>query len=197
RGRKSGMLAAVFVLQGGQVPLEDRHCISVACLAGIKGGQAGDADRHEGVVRRQLPAVIDTPRRCGQRIGYVDETVVLPGYGGPIRQVAFDGLGRDRPTLLLSNNTEETARNLLIRYAGRNGVEDGLGNCVNFFHLDCLASEVRLNVDLDCALTAVAQGCYRWLGKQLKGFEKAAAKQLFRWFVETAGLVEVRGDGRV
>jgi hypothetical protein len=161
--------------------------------------------RGEAVVRRlrRLPsgawrqAVIDTPRRCGQRIRYVDEQVVLPGYVGQIRQVAFDGLGRDQPTLLLSNNTEETARNLLIRYAGRNGVEDGLGNCVNFFHLDCLASEVRLNVDLDCALTVVAQGCYRWLGKQLKGFEKAAAKQLFRRFVETAGLVEVQGEGRI
>jgi hypothetical protein len=161
--------------------------------------------RGEAAVRRlrRMPsaawrqAVIDTPSRCGQRIRYVDEQVVLPGYAEDLRQVAIDGLGRDRPTLLLSNNTEETARMLLIRYAGRNGVEDGLGNCVNFFHLDCLASEVRLNVDLDCALTAVAQGCYRWLGKQLKGFEKAAAKQLFRWFVETAGLVEVQGDGRV
>ena len=38
---------------------------------------------------------------------------------------------------------------MVIRYAGRNRVEDGLGISVNFFHLDCLASEVRLNVDLD------------------------------------------------
>src|SRR5262249_42571977 len=37
------------------------------------------------------------------------------------------------------------------------------GSCVNFFHLDCLASEVNLNVDLDCALTVVAQGYYRWV----------------------------------
>ena len=83
---------------------------------------------------------------------------------------------------------------MIIRYAGRNRVEDGLGSCVNFFHLDCLASEVRLNVDLDAALTVLAQGCYRWLGKQLKGFEKAAPKQLFRRFVETAGSVEVEAD---
>ncbi len=31
-----------------------------------------------------------------------------------------------------------------FRYAGRNRIEDGLGISVNFFHLDCLASEVRL-----------------------------------------------------
>ena len=65
---------------------------------------------------------------------------------------------------------------------------------MNFFHLDCLASEVRLNVDVDTALTVLANGCYRWLGKQLRGFEKAAPKQLFRRFVETAGLVEVEEE---
>jgi hypothetical protein len=156
------------------------------------------------VVRRlrQLPAaawhkaVIDTPKRFHQHVRYVDESVRLPGYEGSVRQVAVDGLGKEQPTLLLSNNTQETARGLVIRYAGRNRVEDGLGQCVNFFHLDCLASEVRLNVDLDAALTVLAQGCYRWLGKQLKGFEKASPKQLYRRFVETAGLVEVEA-GRV
>jgi hypothetical protein len=158
--------------------------------------------RGTAVVRRlrQLPAtawrkaVIDTPKRFHQHVRYLDESVRLPGYEGAIRQVAVDGLGKEQPTLLLSNNTAETARNLVIRYAGRNRVEDGLGQCVNFFHLDCLASEVRLSVDLDAALTVLAQGCYRWLGKQLKGFEKAAPKQLYRRFVETAGLVEVEAD---
>ena len=89
---------------------------------------------------------------------------------------------------------EETARNVIIRYAGRNRVEDGLGISVNFFHLDCLASEVRLNVDLDAVLTVMANGCYRWLGRRLRGFEKAAPKQLYRLFVETAGTVKVEDE---
>ena len=82
---------------------------------------------------RQLPAsagqgaVIDTPRRFHQPIRYVDERVRLPGYQGAIRQGAVDGLGKEQPTLLLSSHNEETARNLVIRYAGRNRVEDGLG----------------------------------------------------------------------
>jgi hypothetical protein len=141
-------------------------------------------------------AVIDTPKRCHQHVRCVDERVRLRGYEGELRQLAVLGLGRDEPTLFLSNDLEQTARGLIVRYAGRNRVEDGLGQAVNFFHLDCLASEVRLNVDLDCALTVLANGCYRWLGKQLKGFEKASAKQLYRRFVETAGLVEVE-EGRV
>jgi hypothetical protein len=139
-------------------------------------------------------AVIDTPKRCHQRIRYLAEKVRLRGYEGPIRQVAVTGLGREDPTLFLSNDFEETPRDLIIRYAGRNRIEDGLGISVNFFHLDCLASEVRLNVDLDAALTVIANGCYRWLASRLHGFEKAAPKQLYRRFIETAGTVEVGED---
>ena len=103
-------------------------------------------------------------------------------------------MGREDPTLFLSNHFEETPRELIIRYAGRNRIEDGLGISVNFFHLDCLASEVRLNVDLDAALTVIANGCYRWLASRLNGFEKAAPKQLYRRFIETAGTVTIGED---
>jgi hypothetical protein len=144
--------------------------------------------------RARQGAVIDTPKRCHQRIRSVDETVRLPGYDGTIRQLAVDGLGRERPTLLLSNDVTETPRSLIIRYAGRNGVEDGLGQGVNFFHLDCLASEVRLNVDPDAVLTVLANGCYRWLASRLHGFDRSAPKKTYRKFVETGGQVEVLAD---
>jgi hypothetical protein len=139
-------------------------------------------------------AVSDIPKRCHTHIRYIEEDVRLRGYEGPIRQIAVTGLGRDRPTLLISNPFEQTPRALIIRYAGRNRIEDGLGIRVNFFHLDCLASEVRLNVDLDATLTVIANGCCRWLGSRLNGFEKSAPKQLYRRFVETAGTVTIPND---
>jgi hypothetical protein len=139
-------------------------------------------------------AVIDIPKRCHTQIRYIEEAGRLRGYEGPIRQIAVAGLGRDRPTLFLSNHFEETPRELIVRYAGRNRIEDGLGISVNFFHLDCLASEVRLNVDLDAALTVIANGCYRWLASRLNGFAKADPKQLYRRFVETAGTVTIQND---
>jgi len=108
--------------------------------------------------------------------------------------VAVDGLGNEEPTLLLSNNEPQTAGNLIIRYAGPNRVEDGLGSLVDFFHLDSLCSEVRPNADLDALATVLAHGCYRWLGSQLKGYEKVRPKQLYRKFVETGGLIELRGE---
>jgi hypothetical protein len=137
-------------------------------------------------------AVIDIPKRRHKHIHFVEEIIHLNDYDAAIRQVAVAGLGREQPTLLLSNDFDETARSLVVRYAGRNRVEDGLGQSVNFFHLDCLSSEVQLNVDLDAALTVLANGCYRWLARQLQSFDKAAAKQLYRKFVETAGMVEIQ-----
>jgi len=139
-------------------------------------------------------AVIDTAHRRRQRIRYLDETVHLPGYTGSLRQLAVTGLGRAQPTLFLSNNTKESARALSVRYASRNRVEDGLGISVHFFHRECLASEVRLHVDLDTTMPVLANGCYRWLAKQLRGFDTAAPKQLYRKCVETAGVVDIEPE---
>jgi hypothetical protein len=127
-------------------------------------------------------AVIDINKHIYNNIRYLDEIVKIRGYPDPIRQLAVAGLGRDQPTLCLSNNFQVKARELIIRYVRRKGVEDSLGISVNFFHLDCLASEVRLNVDFDAALTVIAHGCYRWLATPLFGCGKFKPKQVFQRF---------------
>jgi len=137
-------------------------------------------------------AVIDIPQRRHQHVRYVDEMTTLRGYAGAIRQVAVDGLGHPQPTLFVSNNFDVSARDLITRYTGRHGVEDSLGIRINFFHLDWLASAVRLNVDVDVALTGLAHGGYRCLATQLDGFDKAKPKQLDRKFVETGGQLEIQ-----
>ena len=139
-------------------------------------------------------AVIDIPKRRHKNIRYLDESVKIRDYPERLRQVAVAGLGRDEPTLCLSNNFDVTAREVITRYVKRNGVEDALGITVNFFHLDCLASEVRLNVDLDVALTVIAHGCYRWLATRLPGYEKVKPKQAYQRLVGTGGVVEIQGD---
>ncbi len=146
---------------------------------------------------RWKQAVIDIPKRRHQRIRYVDEPVTLRDYEGQARQIAVTGLGREQPTLFLTNNFEANPRELVMNYARRNGVEDALGSSVNFFHLDCLSSEVRLNVDLDTVLTVLANGCYRWLASQLHGYDQSKPKALYRKFVETSGAVEIEAGRRI
>lgn len=136
-------------------------------------------------------AVIDIPKRRHQRIRYLEEPVRLRDYDGVLRQIAVRDLGRDQPTLFLTNHPDVSSRDAIRNYARRNGIEDGLGTNVNFFHMDSLSSEVRLNVDLDLTLTVIANGCYRWLASRLKGFDKAKPKQLSRKFVETSGEISL------
>lgn len=142
-------------------------------------------------------AVIDIPKRRHQQIQYVEERVRLQDYAGEARQVAVKGLGREQPTLFLSNNFAASPRELVTNYARRNGVEDALGSSVDFFHLDCLASEVRLNVDLDTVLTVLAHGCYRWLATHLHGFGQAKPKSVYRKFVETPGGITIEPKRRI
>jgi hypothetical protein len=148
----------------------------------------GLAEQADSAWRR---TVIDNPKRRHRNVRYLEQTVRLPDYRGQLRQIAVAGLGRDNPTLFLTNNLDETARQIITRYTSRNGIEDSLGSSVNFFHLDCLASEVPLNADLDAALTVVANGCYRWLATELHGFTEAKPKKLCRKIIETGGTVSI------
>jgi hypothetical protein len=141
-------------------------------------------------------AVLDPPPRCHQPIRDVDAMGQRRDDVGPVRPRAVDGRGHDEPTSLLSNNVAEAARNVLIRDAGRNRVEDGRGTAVTFVHLDGLAREGRRTADLDTVLTVLANGCERWLGRPRRGFEKAAPPPLDRRCVETAGTVSTEANRR-
>ena len=136
-------------------------------------------------------AVLDPARRGPRPIRDRDEPVEPRGSGGPIRRIAVDGPGREELTLSLTNRPRETAPNRIIRPAGRDRVEAGLGLGVNSCHRDRSARQVRRNGDPDAALTALAHGGYRRLGKRLRGHETAARQRLSRSFVEAAGTVKV------
>jgi transposase len=131
-------------------------------------------------------------------IRYIDEEVQLDDYQGPVRQIVVGGLGREEPTFFLTNDRplRQTAREVVQTYAQRNLVENSLGEQISFFHLDCLSSDVRLNVDFDLTLTVVADLLYRGLARRLKGFDRASPQKLFRKFVDTAGSVQIE-EGQV
>lgn len=129
-------------------------------------------------------------------VRYVDEEVQLGGYPGKLRQIIVAGLGREEPTFFLTNNRPEkrTAREVIQRYAQRNLVENGLGEDIKFFHLDCLSSGVRLNVDFDLTLTVVADLLYRMLGWRLKGFGHSSPQRLYRKVIDTTGSIDIEAE---
>jgi transposase len=132
-----------------------------------------------------------------RQIRYVDERVRLDGYDSDLRQLIVTGLGHESPTFVLTNDLPkpQTAREVIQTYASRNHVENHLGEQITFFHLDCLCSDVRLNVDFDLTLTVLADLLYRKLAERLKGFARAGPGRLFRKFVDTPGVIEITAEG--
>jgi transposase len=161
--------------------------------------------RGSGMLARagRLPA--DRWQRCqitqakGKRrqVQYVDEWVQLDGYEGTVRQLIVTGLGHKHPTFFLTNNLPQpqTARDAIQTYASRNHVENKLGEHITFFHLNCLCSDVRLNVDFDLTRTVLANLLYRKLAERLKGFSRTGPSKLFRKFVDTSGDIEITEKG--
>jgi hypothetical protein len=125
----------------------------------------------------------------------IDQRIRLSDYDGELRQIAAKNLGRELPTLLLTNNFREEPGPLLTRYAQRMLVENAIADGVHFFHLDALCSGVQIEVDFSVALTVLANVIYRWFARDLKGFEKTQAKQLHRKFINTWADLRVDESG--
>ncbi len=118
----------------------------------------------------QLPASAWTKTRL-ERSGkhktatYHEDPVTLAGR--TFRQLAVNGLGREHATLLLTNQQQLTAKQLIERYGQRWGIENQLAEQIRAFHLDSLCSQVPLAVDFDVALTVLADIIYRRFARGL------------------------------
>lgn len=134
---------------------------------------------------------LKVPQRKYRNPKILEETISLKGYQGTLRQIAAKDLGRELPTLVLTNDLKSPASTLLTRYAKRMIIENAIADGVHFFHLDALCSSLEVEVDFSVVLTVAANGLYHLLAKRLKGFEQATAKQIHRKFVNTMAFVEV------
>jgi len=124
----------------------------------------------------------------------VDETVRLSDYPHPIRQLVVRGLGREAPTVLITNHTTATPKYLIERYARRMTIEQRLAEAIRAFHLDSLSSSVPLNVDLDVVLSVLASTICAALRRRLPGYHTATPDTLQRRFLQTGGLIHTSDD---
>ena len=124
-----------------------------------------------------------------------EDMIKLTGISGKVRQIAIKNIGRDEPTLLISNDLTTAGKNLFARYAERMMVENELDAYIGGFHLDALTSGVPLNVDLDATLTVIAGNLYRLLALKLSRYEKATPGTLWRDFLDATGTLHATEDG--
>ena len=125
----------------------------------------------------------------------VHESTIRPSnYPGNLRQFIITGLGRDTPTVIITNDTESTAKQLITRYARRMTIEQRLAEIIRAFHADALSSTVNLNVDLDIMLCVLAQALLAALRARLPGYAGVTPDVLQRRFLETPGQIITTPD---
>ena len=123
-----------------------------------------------------------------------DPAVKLTSYPGTVRQLIVTGLGRDAPTVIITNDTGITTKALIGHYARRMTIEQRLAEIIQAFCADALSSAVNLNVDLEVVLCVLAQALTAAFRLRLPGnYAHATPDTLQRRFLDTPG--EIISDG--
>jgi predicted DNA-binding protein (UPF0251 family) len=123
-----------------------------------------------------------------------DRAATLTSYPGTVRQLIVTGLGRDTPTVIITNDRDTTTRNLIRQYARRMTIEQRLAEIIRAFCADALSSTVNLNVDLDIMLAVLAQALTAALRARLPGYAAATPEVIQRRFLETPGQIITTSD---
>ena len=63
----------------------------------------------------------------------------LTDYPGTIRQLVVTGLGREAPTVIITNDHELSVKALIEHYARRMTIEQRLAQIIHAFHADALS----------------------------------------------------------
>jgi hypothetical protein len=122
-----------------------------------------------------------------------DPAVKLTSYPGTVRQLIVTGLGRDAPTVIITNDAQITTKALIEHYARRMTIEQRLAEIIQAFCADALSSAVNLNVDLDVVLCVLAQALTAAFRLRLPGnYAHATPDTLQRRFLDTPG--EITSD---
>jgi transposase len=137
---------------------------------------------------------LDRPGPCNRPRVHEDPAVKLTSYPGTVRQLVVTGLGREAPTVIISNDHDTKTRALVEQYARRMTIEQRLAEIIRAFCADALSSTVNLNVDLDIMLAVLAQALLAALRARLPGYAAATPDTLQRRFLNTRGEIITSSD---
>jgi transposase len=137
---------------------------------------------------------LDRPGRFNRPKVHQATGIRLTGYPGAVRQLIVTGLGRDAPTVIITNDHDLPVKTLIEHYARRMTIEQRLAEIIQAFHADALSSAVNLNVDLDIMLCVLAQALIAALRARLPGYAAVTPDVIQRRFLETPGQITTSTD---
>jgi transposase-like protein len=138
---------------------------------------------------------LDRPGPYNRPRVHENPEVTLTSYPGTVRQLVVTGLGRDAPTVIITNDRDSKTKALIGHYARRMTIEQRLAEIIRAFCADALSSTVNLNVDLDIMLCVLAQALLAAFRARLgHGYTTATPDTLQRRFLDSAGTITTTSD---
>jgi hypothetical protein len=137
---------------------------------------------------------LDRPGPHNKPKVHEEPAVKLTSYPGTVRQLVVTGLGRDAPTVIITNDNTMKTRALITQYARRMTIEQRLAEIIRAFCTDALSSTVNLNIDLDVVLAVLAQALTAALRARLPGYATVTPDTIQRRFLETPGQIITTPD---
>ncbi|MXW32213.1 MAG: transposase, partial [Rhodothermaceae bacterium] len=141
------------------------------------------------------PTRLSNIGRAYRNPSVAEQTVKLRNYPQDVRQLFVKHLGHDKPTVLITNQMERTASQLIDRYARRMIIENVISDAIDFFHMDALSSAVPMRINADVQLTVMASILYRLMGVRVgEGYETAEARRIYRDLGRQSGKITIGQD---
>lgn len=134
---------------------------------------------------------VPTSKGKNRKIKVHDSNICIKAYGENkiIRQVVITGHGKIKPALIISNDFDISANDIVRKYAKRWLVEKTISEQTHFFHLNRLSSSMVIKVDFDLTMTILVHNLYRLLANDLPGFENSTAQTLYEKFIHNEGYI--------
>lgn len=134
------------------------------------------------------------PKRKYQKVSVYEQNIKLSKYENEFRQIAVKDHGREKPTLIITNDKNISLTAVLQVYAKRWRVENKLAELVSFFNMNALSSPLMIRIHFDILWTMIADTLYHIFAQDLRRFEKNLAPTIFKKFINIPGKVLFDGD---
>ncbi|MBW1919817.1 MAG: transposase [Deltaproteobacteria bacterium] len=126
-----------------------------------------------------------------QLLKIFEQPVSLKDYDGQLRQIVVTGTGRLLPMLIITNDFDSSAKEIIETYALRWLIENNIQENVDFFSLNALSSSIIVKVDFDIGITLIANTLYKMMAQKFQLFETAKPKTIYRNIVEGAAKIHI------
>lgn len=124
----------------------------------------------------------------------LDETVRLQGYKGEVRQITITGNGKIKPAIIITNDFDLKAEEIVRRYARRWLIEKSISEQIDFFHLNRVSSSMVIKVDFDLVMSILTHNLYRLLARDLERYAHLEDQSIYQKFIHNAAEIKIEEE---